>query len=236
MLELTNLNSFYKDAHVLFDLHLRVKEGQVVALFGRNGAGKTTTFRSIMGLTPPTTRGEILFRGENLLGMPPFRIAQKGIGFVPEDRKIFPNITVTKNLIVGQKKSADGKFNWGLNEVFTYFPKLKEMAGNLGSQMSGGEQQMLTVARTLMGNPDLVLLDEPTEGLAPLIAIDLMDMIIRIKREFGVSILLVEQFSPFILDYLDFCYIMEMGKIVYAGDPQKLELDEELQQQYLGVG
>lgn len=236
MLELINLNSFYGGAQILFDVNLKVKREQVVALFGRNGAGKTTTFRSIMGMAPPLCKGAIQYLDENLLGLPSYKIAQKGIGFVPEDRKIFPNIDVRKNLIVGRKKSINGQSKWDLDEVYAFFPKLKQMERNLGSQMSGGEQQMLTVARTLMGNPDLILLDEPTEGLAPIIAKDLMEMILRIKKEFGISILLVEQFSTHILDYLDYCYVMEMGRIVYSGDPMRLKEDCELQQQYLGVG
>lgn len=236
MLELINLNSFYGGAQILFDVNLKVKKEQVVALFGRNGAGKTTTFRSIMGMVPPLCKGAIQYQDENLLGLPSYKIAQKGIGFVPEDRKIFPNIDVRKNLIVGRKKSINGQSKWDLDEVYAFFPKLKQMERNLGSQMSGGEQQMLTVARTLMGNPDLILLDEPTEGLAPIIAKDLMEMVLRIKKEFGISILLVEQFSTHILDYLDYCYVMEMGRIVYSGDPMRLKEDCELQQQYLGVG
>ena len=236
MLELKNINSFYGDAHVLFDLSLSVDEGQVVGLFGRNGAGKSTTFRSIMGLTPPKCLGDIRFKGESILGLPPYKIAQKGIGFVPEDRKIFPNLTVRQNLVVGRQKKDSDKKKWDLDEVYHFFPKLKTMENNLGCEMSGGEQQMLTIARTLMGDPELILLDEPTEGLAPLIAQQVMDMVLKIKQEFDISIVIVEQFSPMVLDGLDKCYVIEMGKVIYEGDPKTLKEDEGLQKKLLGVG
>jgi len=235
MLQLKNINSFYGDAHILFDINLKVEEGQVVGLFGRNGAGKTSALRSIMGLTPPRYDGEITYKGENISELPAFTIANKGIGFVPEDRKIFPNLTVRQNLIVGRKaKRATSK--WDLEEVYTYFPKLESLENNLGCEMSGGEQQMLTVARTMMGDPDLILLDEPTEGLAPLIADHLMQMIIKIREEHNISMIVVEQFSPQVLDFLDVCYVLEMGQVIYEGSPTALKEDEDLQKRLLGVG
>jgi len=235
MLELKNINSFYGDAHILFDINLKIEEGQLVGLFGRNGAGKTSVLRSIMGLTPPRYDGQIMLRGEDISGLPAYQIANKGIGFVPEDRAIFPNLTVRQNLIVG-KKSKKGTAKWDLKDVYDYFPKLKTLENNLGCEMSGGEQQMLTVARTMMGDPDLILLDEPTEGLAPLIADHLMSMIFKIRMEHNVSMIVVEQFSPKLLDFLDVCYVMEMGRIIFEGDPHTLRDDKELQQQLLGVG
>lgn len=236
MLELRSVNSFYREAHILFDVGLTVEPAQAVGLFGRNGAGKTTLFRSIMGLAPPTSSGEILFKGENIHRLPPFQIANRGIGFVPEDRGIFPNLTVRQNLIVGRKKNAAEKKKWDLDEVYHYFPRLRQMENNLGCEMSGGEQQMLTVARTMMGNPELLLLDEPTEGLAPIIATNLMAMVIQIKKEHNISMVVVEQFSPHILDSLDKCYVIEMGHIIYEGNPKKLKADEDLQKKLLGVG
>ncbi len=235
MLDLKNVNSFYGDAHVLFDIDLKIEEGQLVGLFGRNGAGKTTVLRSIMGLTPPRCEGDIFFKGQSIKGFPVYQIANMGIGFVPEDRKIFPNLTVKKNLIVGRKSKREMK-KWDLDEVYAYFPKLKSLENNLGCEMSGGEQQMLTVARTMMGDPELILLDEPTEGLAPLIADNLLEMIIKIRREHNVSMVVVEQFSPKFLDFLDVCYVLEMGHIIYGGDPQVLKKDLNLQKQLLGVG
>ena len=236
MLELKNINSFYGDAHILFNVGMRVEPAQAVGLFGRNGAGKTTLFRSVMGLTPPSCVGEILFKDKNINGLAPFDIANRGIGFVPEDRRIFPNLTVRQNLIVGRKKSDAQKKRWDLDEAYHYFPRLREMEKNLGCEMSGGEQQMLTVARTMMGNPELLLLDEPTEGLAPIIASNLIEMVIRIKAQHNISMLVVEQFSPHILDFLDKCYVIEMGHLIYEGDPKELKADEDLQRKLLGVG
>jgi branched-chain amino acid transport system ATP-binding protein len=235
MLELKNVNSFYGDAHILFDINLKIEEGQLVGLFGRNGAGKSSVLRSIMGLNPPRYDGQILYRGEDISGLPAYQIANKGIGFVPEDRKIFPNLSVKQNLVVGRKAKRE-KPKWDLKEVYDYFPKLKVLESNLGCEMSGGEQQMLTVARTMMGDPDLILLDEPTEGLAPLIADHLISMIIRIRKEHNISMVVVEQFSPQFLDFLDVCYVMEMGRVIFEGDPHILRDDKDLQQQLLGVG
>ena len=236
MLELKNVNSYYGDAQILFDVSLRIDKGEVAALFGRNGVGKTTTFRTIMGLTPPRYEGDIFYQQENIRGLPAFRIARKGIGFVPEDRQIFPNLTVRRNLIVGRKTLKDQEKKWDLEQVYEVFPKLKLLENKLGSQLSGGEQQMLTIGRTLMGDPEIILLDEPTEGLAPLIAQDVFNMILKIRSAHNTSIFLVEQFSPHLLDFIDRCYVMERGRIVYDGCPQTIKCDLELQKKLLGLG
>jgi branched-chain amino acid transport system ATP-binding protein len=236
MLELKNVNSYYGDAQILFDVSLRIDKGEVAALFGRNGVGKTTTFRTIMGLNPPRYQGDIFYKQENIQGLPPFRIARKGIGFVPEDRQIFPNLTVRRNLIVGRKKLKDREKKWDLEQVYEIFPKLKILENKLGCQLSGGEQQMLTIGRTLMGDPEIILLDEPTEGLAPLIAQDVFNMILKIRKAHDTSIFLVEQFSPHLLDFIDRCYVMERGRIVYDGCPQTIKNDHELQKKLLGLG
>jgi branched-chain amino acid transport system ATP-binding protein len=236
MLELRNVNGFYGDAQVLFEVNLRIKEGEVAALFGRNGVGKTTTFRTIMGLTPPRYQGDILYRQESIRGLPPFRIARKGIGYVPEDRQVFPNLSVRRNLIVGRKTLNGQQKKWDLEQVYEIFPKLKVLENKLGSQLSGGEQQMVTIARTLMGDPEIILLDEPTEGLAPLIALDVFNMILKVREAHGASIFLIEQFSPHLLDVIDHCFVMERGRIVYDGSPQTIKNDLGLQKKLLGLG
>lgn len=237
MLSLENIDSWYGEAQVLHNISLYVQEGEIVALFGRNGVGKTTTLRSIMGLKPPLCKGKILFKNENILSLPPYTIANKGIGFVPEDRKIFPYLTLKRNLDTGKKSSNKGnsKVKWDYEKVFEVFPKLETLQGSLGKNLSGGEQQMLTIARTLMGNPELILLDEPSEGLAPLIARDVINLVLKLKQEFGLSILIVEQFSPRVLEYADRCYVMDMGKIVFCGCSEDLRKDQKLQRELMGV-
>jgi len=236
MLELKSINSFYGGGQVLFDVNLVLRKGEVVALFGRNGVGKTTTFRSIMGLHPPKCNGEILYKGENILGLPTYLIARKGIGFVPEDRRIFPNLTVRQNLMVGQKSGRTEKTKRTYEEIYDSFPQFKSFETRMGANLSGGEQQMVTIGRTLMGNPDIILLDEPTEGLAPLIAAEVVNMIISMKKKQNISILIVEQFSNQFLDVADVCYIMERGRIVYQGSPMTLKEDRTLQETLVGVG
>ncbi len=237
MLSLEKVNSWYGEAQVLRNVDLNVKEGEIVALFGRNGVGKTTTLRSIMGLTPPLGKGKIVFKDENILGLPPYKIANKGIGFVPEDRRIFPYLTVKRNLDTGKKSThkSNSKTKWDYQKVFQLFPKLEILQDSLGKNLSGGEQQMLTIARTLMGNPELLLLDEPSEGLAPLIARDVINLVLELKKEYGLSILIIEQFSPRVLEYADRCYVMDMGKIVFCGCSEDLRKDVKLQKELLGV-
>ncbi len=239
MLEVSNLDIFYGRAQVAFKVSMHIGEGEFVGLFGRNGSGKSSLFRALMGLQPPAVHGDIVFKGRQLVGLPSFTIAKAGLGWVPEDRKIFPNLTIQRNLQLGEKDPKylpQGQRLFGLEDAYRYFPKLYDMRNKLGSQMSGGEQQMLTIARTMMGNPSLLLLDEPTEGLAPNIARDVLDMILDIRKDFNVTTIVVEQFSDVLLEYLDRCYVMEMGEIIFEGDPKILQADEDLQRKLLGVG
>jgi len=239
MLQVNDLNIYYGRAQVVFDASFEVQEGEFVGLFGRNGSGKSSLFRAIMGLTPPTAEGKIAFKGRSIIGLPPHDIANLGIGWVPEDRKIFPNLTIQRNLLLGEKTAKylpKDRQLFGLEDAYKYFPKLYDMRSKLGSQMSGGEQQMLSVARTMMGNPSLLLLDEPTEGLAPTIARDVIKMILEIRKSFNVTTIVVEQFSANLLKHLDRCYIMEMGEIIFNDAPQVLLDDEALQRKLLGVG
>jgi len=180
MLAVDKICTFYEDAQVLFDVSLEIQEGEIVALLGRNGAGKTTTIRSIMGLTPPRA-GRVLFKEENIAGLPAYTIANRGVGFVPDNRRIFPTLTVKQNLEIARKGRRQGRDGWSLDRIYHHFPKLKEIEARKGEVLSGGEQQMLSIARTLMGNPDLVLLDEPTEGLAPIMVMEVMKIIRELK-------------------------------------------------------
>jgi branched-chain amino acid transport system ATP-binding protein len=239
MLQINALDIFYGQAQVVFNLNLNVEEGEFIGLFGRNGSGKSSTFRAIMGLTPPRVQGKIEFKGKNITGLVPHVIANLGIGWVPEDRKIFPNLTIRRNLQLGekaQKYTPKGMKLFNLEDAYRFFPKLYEMRNKLGSQMSGGEQQMLTIARTMMGNPSLLLLDEPTEGLAPNIAQDVLKMILEIRNNFNVTTIVVEQFSEHLLKYLDRCCVMEMGECIFDGSPSVLQSDDELKLKLLGVG
>lgn len=233
MLAVEKINTFYGDAQVLFDVSLEIHEGEVVALLGRNGAGKTTAIRSIMGLTPPR-RGRVLFKGEEIAGLPPYTIANKGVGFVPDNRRIFPTLTVKQNLEIARKGGNGGRGGWTLDRIYQHFPKLREIEDRKGDVLSGGEQQMLTIARTLMGNPDLVLLDEPTEGLAPIMIAAVMKVIRELKEK-GETILLVEQNSTLALTVSQRAYILENGHVVYAGPAADLAGNAEVKQRYLGI-
>ena len=233
MLAVEKIQAFYGDAQVLFDVSLAVEAGEVVALLGRNGAGKTTTIRSIMGLTPPRT-GRIVFQGQEIANLPPYTIANRGVGFVPDNRRIFPTLTVKQNLELAKKRGKRGQDDWTLESIYHHFPKLKEIESRKGEVLSGGEQQMLTIARTLMGNPDLVLLDEPTEGLSPLMVMEVMK-IIRELKEKGETILLIEQNSTLALSVSQRAYILENGHIVYVGPAGALSTDGEAKQRYLGI-
>jgi len=235
LLELSHVETYYEDSHILFDVSLAVDAGEVVCLLGRNGAGKTTTVRSIIGLTPPRA-GHITLRGRNLAGLPPFRIARLGIGFVPEDRRVFPNLTVHENLEVARKTWADDGTpgTWTLERVFELFPILSERRRQAGGTLSGGEQQMLTIARTLMGNPAVLLLDEPSEGLAPLIIEGLRQQLRRLKAS-GLTIVLAEQNVRFVSELGDRVYVLEKGMVRYQGSMASFLADPDVRQAYLAV-
>ncbi len=234
-MELTveNINTFYGLSHILFDVSLHVDQGEVVVLLGRNGAGKTTTMLSIMGLNPPKT-GTITYQGKDITSLAPYKIARSGIGFVPEDRRIFPDITVAGNLDAGRKHSKNNDNKWAIERIYQLFPILKDFSNRHGGTLSGGEQQMLTIARSLMGNPDFLLLDEPSEGLAPLIVKALGEFIEVIKKE-GMTILLSEQNTKFALKHADRAYIVDNGSIKYEGSIEELEQDKEVKKRYLAV-
>jgi branched-chain amino acid transport system ATP-binding protein len=232
-LELRGVNTFYGRSHILFDVSLSIEKGEVVSVLGRNGAGKTTTFRSVIGLTPPQS-GEIVFKGERISGLRAFRICRKGVGFVPEDRRCFPDLTVRENLEVAARREKETASPWTIDRLYALFPRLEEREGNLGSQLSGGEQQMLTIARTLMTNPEVLLLDEPSEGLAPLVVAMLAEMIVQIRSE-GVTVLLAEQNLHFCAKVADRGYVIDKGAIRYEGRMADLLADEELKEKYLAV-
>ena len=233
LLKIEGLNAFYGKAHILFDVALEVRRGEVVALMGRNGAGKSTTMKAAMGLLDKM-HGKVRFRGQDISVMEPYRIAQMGLGFVPEDRRIFTDLTVLENLEVGRRPAREGMRAWTPERLFNLFPNLGEMPDRLGGRMSGGEQQMLTVSRTLMGNPYMVLLDEPSEGVAPVIAEQMANMILELKKE-GMSILLSEQNAHFAELVSDRVYVLEKGQIRYQGSMQELSENEEVRRAYLEV-
>ncbi len=238
LLEVKQLRAWYGAAQILFDVDLDVRRGEVVALMGRNGAGKSTTLKSIMGLVP-RRRGAVQFMGRDVSRADPHHCARLGLGFVPEDRRIFTDLTVLENLSVGRQPARrwpDGSAApaWAPAELFQLFPNLGEMPDRPGGQMSGGEQQMLTVARTLMGNPYLVLLDEPSEGVAPVIVEQMAQMILQLKAQ-GVSILLSEQNMHFAELVSDRAYVLEKGQIRYAGSMAELAADEAVRRAYLSV-
>jgi branched-chain amino acid transport system ATP-binding protein len=222
----------YGLSQVLFGVSLEVAAGECVCLLGRNGVGKTTTMRSIMGLTAPQ-QGRVVWKGRDIAGREPYQIADLGIGFVPEDRRIFADLTVWENLDVAAR-GRGGTSAWTLERVFGLFPKLRELVDRQGGFLSGGEQQMLTIARTLMGNPELLLLDEPSEGLAPLVVDHLKDQIARLKQD-GLTILLAEQNVDFCLDLADRVYVLEKGHIRYEGTAASFREDESIRAQYLAL-
>jgi branched-chain amino acid transport system ATP-binding protein len=232
MLEVEDLKAGYGPAEVLFGVSLTLSRGEVAALMGRNGAGKSTTLKAIMGLLPPRG-GRVHFGGADITGMAPFRIARLGLGYVPEDRRIFTDLTVYENLEVG-RRAARGGAAWTPERLFAVFPNLAEMRGRRASAMSGGEQQMLTIARTLMGNPDAVLLDEPSEGLAPVIVEQMAEAVLRMKAE-GIAVLLSEQNLDFAGAVADRAYVIERGAIRFAGTMADLEADDGVREAYLTV-
>lgn len=232
-LSVAALNSYYGPAHILFDVALDVDAGEVVALLGRNGAGKSTTFRSIVGLVA-RREGRILFEGRDVSKEPTHAIVRGGLGYVPEERRIFTDLTVEENLEVGRQPARSGAPQWSKDKLFTLFPNLAEMRNRPGGRMSGGEQQMLTIARTLMGNPSLVLLDEPSEGLSPKIVEQMAHAILTMKQE-GLSILVSEQNLHFARLISDRTYIIERGRICYSGTMAELETRPDIRDAHLAV-
>ena len=232
LLELSHVETYYGDSHILFDVSLEVGEGEVVCLLGRNGAGKTTTVRSIIGLTAPRA-GRITLRGRDLVGLPSFRIARSGIGYVPEDRRVFPNLSVAENLEVARKTDGGGRV-WTAERVWELFPHLRDLRQRPAGRLSGGEQQMLTIARTLMGSPEVLLLDEPSEGLAPLVVQMLREQLGRLKAS-GLTIVLAEQNVHFVSDLGDRVYILEKGAVRYHGSMDAFLADAEIRHAYLAV-
>jgi branched-chain amino acid transport system ATP-binding protein len=236
LLEVKEIHSYYEKSHILHGVSLSLKEGELVCLLGRNGVGKSTALKSVMGIVQPR-EGSVLFGGKELVGKAPYQISRMGIGFVPEDRRIFPSLTANENLLMGirrGKNEAPSKQGWTIEKVYEAFPQLKERKNSKGAHLSGGEQQMLTVARTLMGNPELMLIDEPTEGLAPTIVKDVLNMLSAI-RESGVAILMVEQNFKASIKIADRFYIMSKGQIVFEGDGEALQAAEEVRKRYLEV-
>jgi branched-chain amino acid transport system ATP-binding protein len=231
MLELANVHAYYGKSHVLHGVSFEVGAGEIVALLGRNGSGRSTTVKTIMGLVDGS--GSIRWRGQELLGRKAFEIAHAGIGYVPENRDIFPRLTVHQNLMLGLKKSnTTGR--WSFDDMYRLFPRLKERQHTEAGVLSGGEQQMLTLCRTLMGDPQLIMIDEPTEGLAPKIVELVADYLRELKRR-GISVLLVEQKLTIALEVADRCLVMGHGRIVFAGTPAELRADATVRREWLEV-
>ena len=231
MLKILDIHTYYGDSYVLQGISLEVEKGTVVAILGRNGMGKTTLIRSIVGFTP-CRQGQILFNDNDITQIPSYKVARMNIGLVPQGRRIFPSLSVLENLRIGVRgKETDG---WNEEKIFSLFPPLKERAHHKGNELSGGEQQMLAIARALMTNPELLLMDEPTEGLAPLLVRTIGDAILQLK-EGGLSTLLVEQNLPFAIKVADFTHVLSKGQIVYSSTPNELWQNEDVKAQYLGI-
>ncbi len=236
MLKLDGVNTYYGTSHILQGVSFEVPEGRCTALLGRNGAGKTTTVHSVAGLTPPRG-GSITFGGREIAGLPPYKISKAGISLVPQGRRIFPSLTIRENLLMPARTGSsgrDGREPWTLERVYELFPVLKEREGNMGNQLSGGQQQMLAIGRALMTNPEFILMDEPSEGLAPVIIDQVGDIVLRLKKT-GLSILLVEQNVSLACGAADEVLVMNKGQIVWQGEPEELLSDESVQHKYLGV-
>ena len=232
VLEVEEIYTDYGQSRALFGVSMAIERGECVCLLGRNGVGKTTTMRSIMGLTPPS-RGRVVWKGSDITGLPPHRTARAGIGFVPEDRRVFTELSVWENLDVA-RRAAKRPGKWTVNSVYVLFPKLKALAERQAGYLSGGEQQMLTIARTLMGNPELLLLDEPSEGLAPLVVENLLEQVGALKRD-GLTILLAEQGVEFSLTLADRVYVLEKGAVIHAGQAAELRSDAALRERLLAL-
>jgi len=231
MLEIREIHTYYGESHILQGVSLTVEKGKVVALLGRNGVGKTTLIRSITGFTPPR-RGSVVLNGEEITHLPSHQIARRGIGLVPQGRRIFPSLNVRENLTITERKG--NRAGWGVERILDLFPRLRERLDHMGNKLSGGEQQMLACGRALVGNPEILLMDEPTEGLAPILVRELGRILQQLK-DGGVSILLVEQNLAFALRIADDVYLMSKGKIVHRSSPDELWRNEEVKARYLGV-
>jgi branched-chain amino acid transport system ATP-binding protein len=232
MLELFDVHTYYAENHILHGISMEVKANSVVALLGRNGMGKTTIVRSIIGFTPPRS-GVIRFKGKDISGLPSYKICQMGLGLVPQGRLIFPSLSVEENLTIGARFDKRGG-TWSLERVYSVFPILKQRAKNKGNLLSGGEQQMLCIARAILTNPDFLLMDEASEGLAPLIVREIGEFTLQLKSD-GLSVLLVEQNLPMALKISDYVYIVNKGAIIYQSTPEELKNNKEIQNRYLSV-
>ncbi|MGV8892457.1 MAG: ABC transporter ATP-binding protein [Burkholderiaceae bacterium] len=230
LLEIRDLHAFYGKSHILHGVNLSVAKGEIVSLLGRNGVGRSTTVKAAMGQVEAV--GSILFKGEQLIGLKAFQIAHKGLGYVPENRDIFPTLTVEQNLLLGQKQGKQSR--WSFDDMYTLFPGLKARRHVAAGVLSGGEQQMLTLCRTLMGDPDLIMIDEPTEGLAPKI-VDLVAEYLKALKDRGISVLLVEQKLAIALEISQRVYVMGRGSIVFGGTPQQLRNDSAIRKEWLEV-
>ena len=231
MLEVEDLHAYYGKSHILQGISFRIAQGEIISLLGRNGAGRSTTIKTIMGHVPPV--GVIRFKGERIDGRPPHEIARRGLGYVPEDREIFPALTVRENLLLGMK-STGSNGRWSMEAIFALFPLLRERADVLGGVLSGGEQQLLAICRTLMGDPDLIMVDEPTEGLAPKLVELVRNLLTEIANR-GVAILLIEQKLTIALDISHRLYVMGHGRIVFDGTPQSLQANPSVRREWLEV-
>jgi len=231
ILEVRDIHTYYGDAYVLQGLSLKLEEGQILGLLGRNGVGKTTLVNSIVGFNPPR-RGTILFKGANITRVSSFETVRRGMGLVPQGRRVFPSLSVEENLKVAEHGA--GRRSWSLDRVYALFPRLKERRSQRARTLSGGEQQMLAIGRALMTNPDCLIMDEPSEGLAPIIIQGVWDAIGKLKEE-GLSILLVEQNASLALKLVDFVHVMSKGQVVYSADPQALWANEKIKSGYLGI-
>lgn len=232
LLEIKDLNAFYGKSHVLHGVDLHVNDSEIVSLLGRNGVGRSTTVKATMGQVHAT--GSVLFKGEQMIGLKAFQIAHKGLGYVPENRDIFPTLTVEQNLLLGEKSNTKTKPRWEMEDMYQMFPRLRERRNTLAGVMSGGEQQMLTLCRTLMGDPDLIMIDEPTEGLAPKI-VELVAEYLKELKNRGVSVLLVEQKLAIALQISQRAYVMGHGSIVFEGTPEDLLANDKIRQEWLEV-
>jgi branched-chain amino acid transport system ATP-binding protein len=233
IMELADLDVYYGTSQILFGVGLSVRQGETMALLGRNGAGKSTTMKAIMGLAPPR-RGTISLRGNAIAGLKPHRIARAGLGFVPEDRQIFPDHTVEDNLLVGRKKGLQGEDDWPLSRIYQVFPLLEPLRQRIAGRLSGGEQQMLAIARTLMGNPTLLLLDEPSEGLAPII-VQRIGELLRQLRAAGATVLIAEQNLHFCLGVASHATVIDKGQIVHSSTIEELKANDDIRRRYLAL-